>query len=98
MLLKVVKKGEIVSVRLSTGEELVGTLREDELESKGYVVIEQPLIVGRSESGFGLMPYMMTLDPESTVKITQTHIMTLAATMEEVAKGYRKQTSKIAIL
>ena len=35
MLVNVVKKGEIVSLRLSTGEELVGTLKEDELESKG---------------------------------------------------------------
>jgi small nuclear ribonucleoprotein (snRNP)-like protein len=30
MLLNVVKKGEIVSCRLSTGEELVGTLREED--------------------------------------------------------------------
>tara|TARA_B100001105_G_C22069867_1_gene306092 strand:+ start:216 stop:512 length:297 start_codon:yes stop_codon:yes gene_type:complete len=98
MLVNVVKKGEIVSVRLSTGEELVGTLKEDELESKGYVVIEQPLIVGRSEKGFGLMPYMMTSPPEASAKITQTHIMTMAPTMEEVAKGYKKQTSKIVSL
>ena len=30
MLINVVKTGEIVSLRLSTGEELVGTLREED--------------------------------------------------------------------
>jgi|TARA_B110000902_G_scaffold96728_1_gene114374 hypothetical protein len=95
MLINVVKTGEIVSLRLSTGEELVGTLRE---EDKNQITIEQPLIVGRSENGLGLMPYMMTIEQESTVKISTSNIMSIGATMEEVAKGYRKQTSKIVSL
>jgi hypothetical protein len=95
MLLNVVKKGEIVSCRLSTGEELVGTLRE---EDKNEITIEQPLVVGRSENGLGLMPYMMTIEPESTVKISTSQVMSMAATGEEVAKGYKKQTSKIVSL
>jgi len=95
MLVNIVKKGEIVSLRLSTGEELVGTLRDEDTKE---ITIEQPLIVGRSEKGFGLMPYLMTVEQESSVKISTRHIMSIGATMEEVAKGYKKQTSKIVSL
>ena len=41
------------------------------------------------------MPYMMTVSPESMVKISLEHIMTLAKTNEEITKGYQKQTSDI---
>jgi hypothetical protein len=92
MLLEVIKPGEVVSCRLSTGEELVGTLKSESAES---VELSKPLIVGRSENGFGLMPYMMTVSPESMVKISLEHIMTLAKTNEEITKGYQKQTSDI---
>jgi hypothetical protein len=44
------------------------------------------------------MPYMMTIEPESTVKISTSQVMSMAATGEEVAKGYKKQTSKIVSL
>ena len=62
MLVNIVKKGEIVSLRLSTGEELVGTLRDEDTKE---ITIEQPLIVGRSEKGFGLMPYLMPVEQAS---------------------------------
>ena len=51
--------------------------------------------MGRSETGFGLMPYMMTVSPDSAVKINMSHIMTVAKTNEEISKGYQQQTSDI---
>mgnify|MGYP000909086099 CR=1 FL=1 len=92
MLLEIIKPGEVVSCRLSTGEELVGVLKSESTES---IELSKPLIVGRSNEGFGLMPYMMTVSAESTVKISPDHIMTMAKTNEEVSKGYTKQTSDI---
>ena len=92
MLLEVIKPGEIVSLRITTGEELVGTLKT---EDDKIVELAKPLIVGRSETGFGLMPYMMTVSPHASVKIKQAHIMTMAKTNDEIGKGYQKQTSDI---
>lgn len=92
MLLEVIKPGEVVSCRLATGEELVGVLKSESTEA---IELSKPLIVGRSQEGFGLMPYMMTVSPDSTVKISPDHIMTMAKTNEEVSKGYTKQTSDI---
>ena len=54
--------------------------------------------MGRSAEGFGLLPYMMTVNPESTVTIKMDHILSMAKTNDEISKGYTKQTSKIDLL
>ena len=76
MLIEVIKENEVVSCRLTTGEELVARLKKDKRDD-GYVELDTPLIVGRSADGFGLMPYMMTVNPESTITIKMEHILFL---------------------
>jgi hypothetical protein len=98
MLIEVIKEGEVVSCRLSTGEELVARLKKDNRDTSGSVDLDQPLIVGRSAEGFGLMPYMMTVNPDSTVNIRMEHIISIAKTNAEISKGYTQQTSKIETL
>ena len=97
MLIEVIKENEVVSCRLTTGEELVARLKKDKRED-GYVELDTPLIVGRSAEGFGLMPYMMTVNPESTFSIKMEHVLSMAKTNDEISKGYTKQTSKIETL
>ena len=53
MLIEVIKVNEVVSCRLTTGEELVARLKKDKRDD-GYVELDTPLIVGRSAEGFGL--------------------------------------------
>tara|TARA_B100000902_G_scaffold34893_1_gene41990 strand:- start:73728 stop:74024 length:297 start_codon:yes stop_codon:yes gene_type:complete len=98
MLIEVIKENEVVSCRLTTGEELVARLKKDRRDKDNLVELSQPLIVGRSAEGFGLMPYMMTVNPESTVTIKMEHILSMAKTNDEISKGYTKQTSKIETL
>jgi len=98
MLIEVIKENEVVSCRLTTGEELIARLKKDKRESSNSVELTQPLIVGRGPEGFGLMPYMMTVNPESTVEIKMEHILSMAKTNDEITKGYTKQTSKIETL
>ena len=97
MLIEVIKEGEVVSCRLTTGEELIARLKKDNRDS-GSVELTQPLIVGRGPEGFGLMPYMMTVNPDTTVEIKMEHILSMAKTNDEITKGYTKQTSKIETL
>jgi len=97
MLIEVIKEGEVVSCRLTTGEELIARLKKDNRD-KGSVELTQPLIVGRGPEGFGLMPYMMTVNPDTTVEIKMEHILSMAKTNDEITKGYTKQTSKIETL
>ena len=94
MLIEVIKVNEVVSCRLTTGEELVARLKKDKRDD-GYVELDTPLIVGRSAEGFGLMPYMMTVNPESTVTIKMEHNLSMAKPNDEKRKGYTNQKSKI---
>ena len=95
MLVEVIKKGDVVSLRLSTGEELVGMLSVDELDSKGFVEIEKPMIIGRTpDGGFGLMPFMITTNSTKTT-LTKTHIMAMLKTSDDIAKTYTQQVSDI---
>ena len=62
MLIEVIKENEVVSCRLTTGEELVARLKKDKRED-GYVELDTPLIVGRSAEGS--LTYVLYDDSES---------------------------------
>lgn len=96
MLIEVIKTGDTVSVRLSTGEELVARLKTDELFGQGFIEVERPLIVARGPEGFGLIPYMLTGSSEK-VKISSAHVMSMVKTNEEITKGYSNQVSDILV-
>ena len=98
MLIEIIKEGEVVSCRLTTGEEIIARLKKDRRDKDNLVELSQPLIVGRSAEGFGLMPYMMTINPESAVEIKMEHILSMHKTNDEITKGYQIQTSKIETL
>ena len=97
MLIEVIKENEVVSCRLTTGEELVARLKKDKRED-GYVELDTPLIVGRSAEGSGLMSLYDDSESESTVSIKMEHVLSMAKTNDEISKGYTKQTSKIETL
>ena len=83
---------------LSPCSRRIARLKKDRRDKDNLVELTQPLIVGRSAEGFGLMPYMMTINPESAVEIKMEHILSMHKTNEEITKGYQKQTSKIETL
>ena len=92
MLLDITKQGDVVSVRLSTGEEMLGTLVTDTGSS---LELSKPLIVARSPDGnMGLIPFMVTTNSEKYT-ISLSHILAYAKTQDEIAKLYTEQTSSI---
>ena len=52
------KEGDVVSIKLSSGEEMVARL---EKEDKDHIVIKKPLMLVAGDSGAGLAPFMFTL-------------------------------------
>lgn len=95
MLVNVIKEGDVVTVRLSTGEELIGTLVKDKFETDNEIVVSKPMVVGRGPDGnMGLIPFMMTSAAEKFT-LRSTHVMGFAKTEESIAKLYSEQTSSI---
>lgn len=92
MLLDITKQGDVISIRLSTGEEMLGTLVK---EAAGNLEVSKPMIVARSPDGnMGLIPFMVTTNSEKYT-LSLTHVMAYAKTQDEIAKLYSEQTSSI---
>ena len=87
-----ISDGDIVTIKLVGGDEVITKLVNfNDLE------IKQPLLVMMAQQGFGLMPYILTADPKTTIHISNNHVITITKTLEEVAKEYIKQTTGLII-
>jgi len=85
------KENDVVSIKLSSGEELVGKLIE---EGPEVVTISKPLMLAQTAKGMGLAPYMFTVDPEKAqLRFNHTNIITMTKTMETMAKQYIESTT-----
>jgi len=81
---------DVVSIKLSSGEELVGKLVE---EGPEVVTLAKPLMLSMTQKGMGLAPYMFTVNPESTIKFNDKNIITIVKTMDTMAKQYIQSTT-----
>jgi hypothetical protein len=85
------KVNDVVSLKLSSGEEIVGKLIE---ETSDTVTIAKPLMLAQTQQGMGLAPYMFTVDPEKAqLKFNERNIITVSKTMETMAKQYIQSTT-----
>lgn len=82
--------GDVITMKLIGGDEVVGRLVED----NGFqIIIKKPLVVAMAQQGFGLMPFALTLNPDHTLSISQSHIICFGRTIDDVSKHYIQQTT-----
>lgn len=86
------KEGDVVSIKLSSGEEMVANLVK---EDSNTLTVSKPLMLVASEGGMGLAPYMFTVSPETKIAIRLNNVITVVKTAEDAAKMYTQQTSGI---
>ena len=95
MLLNIIRPGEIISVKLTTGEEVIGKLSED---ANDKLVLDRPVVLTAAPQGMALVPYLMTADPETQViHFGKHHVIATSKTQESLAKQYTQQTTGIAL-
>jgi len=87
---KELKTNDVVTIKFIGGDEILGRVIEDQPSS---LSIRNPMVVMMAQEGFGLMPYILTLDPSTSIDISKTHIITYSKTLDGVAKEYIKQTT-----
>lgn len=80
---------DVVTLKLIGGDEILGKLVSMD---NGYT-ISKPLLVMMAQQGFGLMPYILTANPDKNVTIDKSHVITITKTLEAVSKEYIKQTT-----
>lgn len=91
---KGVTVGEVITLKLTSGEELVAKLVEDAIT---YYKVSKPMVIGMGPKGPGLMPYLFTVHPDKEVKLLKTTIVLAEATDADFAKQFIESTSGIKL-
>jgi hypothetical protein len=92
---KGVSIGEVITLKLTSGEELVAKLAE---ETPTYYKLSRPMVIGMGQQGPGLMPYLFTVNPDKEVKLLKQTITVAEATDEAFAKQFLESTSGIKLV
>lgn len=89
---KTIEPNDVITLKMLGGDEIVARFMSD---NGHQIKVKKPHVVAMAQQGFGLIPYMFTVDPETVIEISQSNIIFYAKTLPDVAKAYTKQTSGI---
>jgi hypothetical protein len=91
---KGITEGEVVTLKLTSGEEIVAKLVED---GPVYYKLSRPMVIGMGQNGPGLMPYLFTVNPSTDVKLQKSTVTVAEATDAQFAKQFLESTTGIAL-
>ena len=92
---KGVSAGEVITLKLTSGEELVAKLVE---ETDTYYKLSHPQVIGMGPKGPGLMPYLFTVSPEKEIKILKPTVVVVEASDKSFADQYIQGTTGIKLV
>jgi len=84
------KNGDVVTLKLTSGEELVGKLVEEKADA---YKIKTPLTLVMSPQGVGLQQYMFTVEADKAHLFPKSSVTIISKTMKQFADAYQQQTS-----
>ena len=91
---KGVTAGEVVTLKLTSGEEIVAKLVDD---GPMHYKLKHPQVIGMGPKGPGLMPYLFTVSPDKEVKLSKGTVVVIEATDKEFADQFIQSTTGIAL-
>ena len=92
---KGVTEGEVITLKLTSGEEIVAKLVED---GTLYYKLSKPMVIGMGQQGPGLMPYLFTVSPDADIKLQKSTVTVAEATDAVFAKQFLESTSGIKLV
>jgi hypothetical protein len=92
---KGVTVGEVITLKLTSGEEIVAKLSE---ETATYYKLSRPMVIGMGQQGPGLMPYLFTVSPEKEIKLLKTTVTVAEATDKSFADQFIQSTTGIKLV
>lgn len=92
---KGVTEGEVITLKLTSGEELVAKLVED---GPLYYKLSRPMVIGMGAQGPGLMPYLFTVNPEKEVRLLKSTVTVAEATDKQFADQFIESTTGIKLV
>lgn len=92
---KGVTEGEVITLKLTSGEEIVAKLVED---GPAYYKLSRPMVIGMGQQGPGLMPYLFTVHPDKEVKLFKSTVTMAEATDKTFADQFIQSTTGIKLV
>jgi hypothetical protein len=91
---KGVSAGEVITLKLTSGEEIVARLGE---ETETHYKLTKPTVIGMTPKGPGLMPYLFTVAPDKEISLLKSAVSVVASSDKEFADQYLQGTTGIAL-
>ena len=89
------KKGDTVSIKLTSGEEIVARLDE---EARDYMMLHKPMCLVMGQNGVGLAPFMMSVNPEKEkYKLLTSSVAMVSRTDDNISKTYVETTTGLKL-
>ena len=92
---KGVSAGEVVTLKLTSGEEIVARLEE---ETATHYKLGKPMVIGMGPSGPGLMPYLFTVSQDKTIPLSKITVTVAVASDKTFADQYMQSTTGIQMV
>lgn len=92
LLTKKLEVGDIITIKLVTGEEIIGKLKA--LGDK-VLEISKPIAIGMSPQGIALLPFMISADEEVNLSFDMKMVVTYTPTRQELKDAYIENTTGI---
>jgi hypothetical protein len=91
---KGVSAGDVVTLKLTSGEEIVARLDE---ETATHYKLSKPMVIGMGQQGPGLMPYLFTVSPDKVIPLSKTTVTVVIASDKQFADQYLQSTTGIKL-
>lgn len=93
LLINVIKPGDIVSIKLTSTEEVVGKLVSNE---NNTYTLNKPVVLAMGQQGATMVPYMLTADPNvHDFVFKDQHVVHCVPSAKTLANQYIQGTTGI---
>lgn len=91
---KGISAGEVVTLKLTSGEELVARLDE---ETNTNYKLSKVMVLTAGPQGLGMAPYLFTVHPEKSINLNKSAVVVIAASEKDFADKYIEGTTGIVM-
>ena len=84
--------GQVVSIKIANGDEIIAKLVSE--DDDGFV-LSRPMALIPSQNGMMMVAALISVDSKDDIRLEKRHIMLHGPTKENIADGYREQTTGI---
>lgn len=89
------KEGDIISIKVTSGEEVIAKLVEEGPEK---IVITKPFALVPGQQGLGMMPWVLSVEPDQKIALNINTIMLVHKTQDGISKQYLEQTTGLKMV